>query len=91
MSDAARLSRREKVWIAAAAIPFLVSLALLGYAVSNRFAYVFAIGWPVLQVFGYVGALRFSKARIDHPLVHAQVVMHWLVLVLLAAMIARGA
>ena len=85
-----QLTKREKLVLLAGAIPWLASILLLAIALSERSAYAFAIGWPVLQLVGYAGALRFAKGEVDHPLVHTQVVLHWLVLVLLVAMLARG-
>ena len=90
MSEDTGLSRKDTLWAIAAAIPFLLSIALLAYALSNRAALAFAIGWPVLQVFGYVGSLRLAKGQIDHPLVKSQVFIHWTMLALLTAMIARA-
>lgn len=78
------------MWALAAAIPFLVSLALLGMTLAHRLAHAFAIAWPLVQLFGYYGALRFAKGQVDHRLFHTQVVLHWLVLVLLVAMMMRG-
>ena len=91
MNDTPTLNRASTLWALAAVIPFLLSIALLAYALSNRFALAFAVGWPVLQVFGYAGALKLARGAIDHPLVKSQVFIHWTMLVLLGAMIARAA
>ena len=81
---------RDTLWAAAAAVPFLLSIALLAYAVSNQAALAFAIGWPILQVIGYGGALKRSGGVIDHPLVKSQVFIHWMMLVILVIMIGRA-
>ncbi|MBT8428105.1 MAG: pyridoxal phosphate biosynthetic protein [Erythrobacter sp.] len=88
MSEAG-LSRGAQLWALAAAIPFLLSLALLGMAFSRQVLLAFAIGWPLLQMFGYAGALKRSGGQIDHPLVKAQVVLHWMMFVILIAIFAR--
>ena len=83
------LSRRAKVWALGATIPFLISIALLGFAISRQTLLAFAIGWPIIQVIGYAGSLRRAKGEIDHPLVKTQVVLHWMMLVILIAILAR--
>ena len=83
------LTPTAKLWALGGAIPFLLSLALLGFALARQTLLPFAIGWPILQVFGYWGSLSRSKGQIDHPLVKTQVVLHWMMLVLLVAIVAR--
>ncbi len=85
----AGISRSTKSWALAAAIPFLLSIALLGMAFSRQTLLAFAIGWPLLQLFGYAGSLKRSGGQIDHPLVKTQVVLHWMMLVILIAIFAR--
>lgn len=51
---------------------------------------VFAVGWIVLQVFGYVGALKMAKGDFAHPLFKSQVMLHVIALALLAAVIMRA-
>ncbi len=77
----------EALRVGAAAIPFLASLLLLGVAVQTGQALPFAIGWPALQVFGYVVAVRKARGDMGHPLVTTQIVLHWLVLALAAAVV----
>ena len=84
-------SRADTLWAVAAVIPFLLSIALLAYAISNQAALAFAIGWPVLQVIGYGGSLKRSGGAVDHPLVKSQVFIHWIMLVIFVAMIGRAA
>ncbi len=74
----------------AAAIPFLLSLALLGFALSRQTLLAFAIGWPLVQVFGYGGSLKLAKGTIDHPLVKTQIVLHWMMLALFIAILVRA-
>ena len=83
------LSRRERLWFGAAAVPFLLSIGLLGFALSHRALIGFAVGWPVLQVIGYAGAYWSAGGDITHPLVKNQAVLHWIVLVLLLVLIWR--
>ena len=84
------LSRQDKMWALAAAIPFLVSLAVLGIAINRGTFLEFAIGWPVLQILFYFGAIKQAGGAIDHPLVKTQVMLHWMMLALLIAIIARA-
>lgn len=87
---ATQLSAKQKYWALAAAIPFLLSLAFLGYALNTRAALLLACLWPVLQVFGYVGAISRSKGDFSHPLWISQVVIHWIALVLIIALVVTG-
>ena len=90
MSDQASLTDAQRRWALAAAIPFLLSLALLGWAVANQSVLAFAIGWPILQAIGYVGSLKRAGGDFSHVLVKTQVTLHYMVLALLLALIARG-
>jgi len=83
------LTRSVKFWALGAAIPFLASIALLGFAISRQTLLAFAIGWPIIQVLGYSGALKRAKGQIDHALVKTQVVLHWMMLAMLMAIFAR--
>ncbi len=90
MSNQAELSREQIGWTLAGVIPFLLSIAFLGYALRSQVAIVFASVWPILQVFGYTMTLKMAKGDPAHYLVKAQVLLHWIVLMLLAALIIRG-
>ncbi len=80
--------QRGEAWrVAAAAIPFLVSLGLLGIAAQTGLALSFAIGWPIVQIVGYGVTLRKAKGDMRHPLVTTQIILHWLVLTLMSAVI----
>ena len=83
------LSRSAKFWALAATIPFLLSIALLGMAISRQTLLAFAVGWPIIQAIGYAGSLKRSGGQIDHPLVKTQVMLHWMMLAILIAIIAR--
>ena len=83
-------SSRDALLALAAAIPFLLSLALLGFALSRQILLAFAIGWPLVQVFGYGGSLKLAKGTIDHPLVKTQIVLHWMMLALFIAILVRA-
>jgi hypothetical protein len=83
-------SSRDALLALAAAIPFLLSLALLGFALSRQTLLAFAIGWPLVQVFGYGGSLKLAKGTIDHPLVKTQIVLHWMMLALFIAILVRA-
>ena len=83
------LTRSAKLWALGAAIPFLLSILLLGFALSRQVLVPFAIGWPLLQVFGYWGSLKRAGGQIDHPLVKTQVILHWMMVAILIGITAR--
>ena len=85
------LSGKEQLWGLAAVIPFLLSIGLLAYAISQQASLAFAVGWPIIQVIGYTGSFKRSKGAIDHPLVKSQVFIHWMMLIILTVMISRAA
>ncbi|TCD04938.1 pyridoxal phosphate biosynthetic protein [Erythrobacteraceae bacterium CFH 75059] len=76
--------------LAAAAVPFLASLLLLGLAVGTGTLWLFAPAWLVFQVAGYAGAFRIAGGDVTHPLFKAQVALHLLVLALVAAVFVRA-
>ena len=80
---------RERLLLFAAAIPFLLSLGLAGFAVNTGTLLAFGIGWPMLQAAMYFGAFKFAKGEIDHPLVTSQIALHWLMLALVIALLVR--
>lgn len=86
----AELTTKQKVWVLAAVFPFLLSIGFLGFALSQKSVMVLAIGWPALQIFGYVGALSRSKGEFSHPLWISQVMIHWIALVLIGAILFGG-
>ncbi|MEE1877623.1 pyridoxal phosphate biosynthetic protein [Altererythrobacter litoralis] len=88
MSGTAAPSRAQNLWALAAVIPFLLSIALLGYAFSNQVLVMFAGGWLALQMFGYSATLKMAKGDTAHYLVKAQVLLNWTVLALFVAMLA---
>lgn len=67
----------------------MLSLALLGYAVAKQTFLAFAIGWPILQIFGYTMTLRIAKGDFSHVLVKSQVMLHLMALGLLIAVLVR--
>ena len=83
------LTRSAKLWALAGAIPFLLSILLLGFALSRQVLVPFAIGWPIIQVFGYWGSLKRAAGQIDHPLVKTQVILHWTMIAILIGIAAR--
>ena len=87
---AAHPSSRDNLLALAAAVPFLLSLALLGFAISRQTFLAVAIGWPLFQIFGYGGSLSLAKGAIDHPLVKTQIVLHWMMLALFIAILVRA-
>ena len=93
MSDdrqtSADLTPQQRYWALAAAVPFLLSLALLGYALAKQTFLAFAIGWPILQLFGYTMTLRIAKGDFSHALVKSQVMLHVMALGLLVAVVVR--
>ena len=83
------LTGEQKLWAAMAALIFVVSLALLGFAIKSGTMLAFAIGWPVLQVFGYTGSLKRAGGDTAHPLFKSQVMLNAIVIALLLALILR--
>lgn len=84
------LAREQKVWAFAAAALFLLAIGFLGFALNARVMVVFAVGWVMLQIFGFVGALRVAKGDFAHPLFKAQVMLHVIALGLLVAVFIRA-
>jgi hypothetical protein len=83
-------TKSQTRWAGAAAALFLLAIAFLGYAFASGTMLVFAVGWVVLQMFGYVGALRFANGDLAHPLFKSQVLLHVMALLLVAALLTRG-
>ena len=90
MNSRTDLSRRDKLLVLAAAVPFLASIGLLGFAFNTGALIAFASFWPLFQVAGYVWTLRMAKGALDHPLVKTQIVLHWMMLCIVAALFARA-
>ncbi|MEO1047910.1 MAG: pyridoxal phosphate biosynthetic protein [Pseudomonadota bacterium] len=84
------LTKEQTRWAFAAATLFLSAMGLLGYAFASGAFLPFAIGWVVLQMFGYVGALRFAHGDLAHPLFKSQVMLHGMALVLLVGLVSRA-
>ena len=90
MSDQAQPSKAQHFWLIAGAIPFLLSIFLLGVSLNSGVLTAFAIGWPLLQVFGYTMTLRMAKGDPSHDLVKVQVVLHYIALILLVTTLVRA-
>tara|TARA_B100001179_G_scaffold191942_1_gene148972 strand:- start:1784 stop:2059 length:276 start_codon:yes stop_codon:yes gene_type:complete len=90
VSKSAEFTRAQHFWLIAGAIPFLLSIFLLGVALNSGGLRAFAIGWPLLQVFGYSMTLRMAKGDPSHDLVKVQVILHYIALALLIALAARA-
>jgi len=88
--DTSQVSREQIIWFFAGGVPFVLSIALLGYSLSTRIALSFAVFWPLLQIFGYGMTLKMAKGDPAHYLVKTQIILHWIIVILLAAMISRG-
>jgi len=88
--DLPPLAREQKVWAFAAAALFLLAVGFLGFALNARVMVVFAVGWIILQIFGFVGALKMAKGDFAHPLFKSQVMLHIIALALLAAVFLRA-
>lgn len=84
------LTKEQTRWAFAASTLFLTAIGILGYAFASGLFLPFAVGWVVLQMFGYVGALRFAHGDLAHPLFKSQVLLHFMVLVLLIGVMTRG-
>ena len=89
MSSAGEPSRAQLGWAIAAIIPFLLSIALLGFALSRQVLVLFATGWLLLQLCGYGSTLKMAKGDPAHYLVKAQVLLHWMALTLFIAMLVK--
>ncbi|MEM9502096.1 MAG: pyridoxal phosphate biosynthetic protein [Pseudomonadota bacterium] len=85
------LSGAQKRWAFGAATLFLTAIGFLGFALQTGIMRTFAIGWVALQIFGYVGALKFTNGDFAHPLFKNQVILHCMAIGLLFALILRGA
>ena len=90
MSEAPELPREQKLWALAAAVLFLIAMLFLGFAFNTGIMLSFAVGWLLLQVFGYAGALKFGKGDFASPLFKAQVLLHCIALMLLIVTISRA-
>lgn len=88
--DLPPLAREQKAWALAAAILFLIAMLFLGFAFNTGIMLSFAIGWLLLQIFGYVGALKFARGDFASPLFKTQVLLHCIALVLLVVTISKA-
>ena len=84
------LTRDQKIWAFLAAALFLGAVGFLGFALNTGVMRPFAIGWIALQIFGYVGALKFAKGDFAHPLFKSQVMLHIIAVALLFLAITRA-
>lgn len=89
MNEVTQPNRAQLSWALAGVIPFLANLALIGFALAKQVLVLFAAGWLVLQVFGYVMALKLAKGDTAHYLVKAQVLLNWMALMLLVATLVK--
>lgn len=85
------LTGAQKLWAGAAALLFLLAIGFLGFSLNTGVLLPFAIGWVALQIFGFVGALKFANGDFAHPLFKSQVMIHVIGIVLLVTLIARAA
>lgn len=88
--DLPPLAPAQKLWAFTAAGLFLLAVGFLGFALNTGVMQVFAVGWPVLMIFGFVGALKFARGDFAHPLFKSQVMLHVMALGLLVAVIVRA-
>ncbi|MEM1053728.1 MAG: pyridoxal phosphate biosynthetic protein [Pseudomonadota bacterium] len=88
--DLAPLAPEQKRWAFGAAALFLAAVGFLGFSLNTGIMRPFAIGWVALQIFGYVGAIRFSKGDFAHPLFKSQVMLHVIALMLLLVIVVRA-
>ncbi|MGY6635856.1 MAG: pyridoxal phosphate biosynthetic protein [Erythrobacter sp.] len=84
------LTPEQKRWAFGAATLFLTAIGLLGYSIQSGVLVPFAIGWVVLQAFGYAGSLKRAGGDMAHPLFKGQVLVHFVALGLLVAIILKG-
>lgn len=78
------------MWAGSAALLFLIAVGFLGFALNTGLLRGFAIGWVGLQIFGFVGALKFANGDFAHPLFKSQVLLHVIALILLCASVIRA-
>ncbi|KPM23089.1 hypothetical protein AAJ72_09235 [Citromicrobium sp. RCC1885] len=90
MSAPAEITRSQRFWPIAGAIPFLLSIFLLGVSLNSGALTVFAVVWPLLQVGGYTMTLRLAKGDTSHDLVKTQVILHYVALILLVVLLVRA-
>lgn len=88
-TDLPPLAPAQKLWAFSAAALFLLAVGFLGFALNTGVMQVFAVGWLVLMILGFVGALKFAKGDFAHPLFKSQVMLHIMALGLLVAVIIR--
>ena len=88
--DLPTLTGEQKRWAFGAAALFLLAVGFLGFALSQKVMMVFAVGWIMLMIFGFVGAIRIAKGDFAHPLFKAQVMLHVVAVGLLVAVIIRA-
>lgn len=84
------LTAAQKGWALAAAALFLIAVTFAGFALSRQVLVAFAIGWVALQIFGYVGALKFAAGDFAHPLFKSQVMLNVLAFALLILAVTRA-
>jgi len=84
------LTKEQTRWALAAAVLFLAAVGLLGYAFASGTLLPFASGWLILQMFGYVGALRLAHGDLAHPLFKSQVMLHAIAFMLVIGLLVRG-
>ncbi len=92
MTDSAppALTAAQKGWALGAAALFLIAVTFLGFALSQQVLVAFAIGWVALQIFGYVGAIKFANGDFAHPLFKSQVMLHIVAFGLLVLAVTRA-
>ena len=88
--DLPPLDPAQKRWALAAALLFLIAIGFLGFSLNTGILRPFAIGWVALQIFGFVGALRFANGDFAHPIFKAQVMIHVIGLSLLLLSFSRA-
>jgi len=91
VSNPAEITRSQRFWLFAGAVPFLLSIFLLGVSLNSGALTVFAIVWPLLQIGGYTMTLRMAKGDTSHDLVKTQVILHYIALILLTVLLVRAA
>ena len=88
--DLPPLSGEQKRWAFGAAALFLLAVGFLGFSLNAGVMQVFAVGWLVLMIFGFVGAGRVGRGDFAHPLFKAQVMLHVVAVGLLVAVFIRA-
>ncbi len=75
----------------AMSIPFGFALLILVGAILGGKAIAFAIGWVIMQLIGYGVIVKRYGIDPSQPILASQIAIHWLMMVMLIAILVRAA